>query len=817
MSIVSVDNFLGTALAASAVGKNVVAATDGSALVGTSGNDKLVDGTGNVMSGGLGDDTYMVSSTNDVVIENANGGVDTVDVTGLVDYTLAANVENMVLTGRVSGTGNDLDNIIHGATGDQTIDGGGGDDVLTGGGGSDIFVFDAKSGDDVITDFNAADIIRLTGYSKFTTFAQVQAAMTQVGNDTILKLDANDAIKLLNTQASSLTATNFGLSLDTSKFHMTFDDEFNSLSLYNSATGAGTWTVGTKADNPTTDQVYVDPRNASVADLGIDPFSINNGALDITATPTTAEIKSIVGDLDYTSGRLSTQNSFSQQYGYFEMRAALPDGQGAWPAFWLLPADGNPNPLDRELDVMESVKSGTAHQAAHYATDGARDSTGFTGYIGDTTGYHTYGLLWTAQELVWYVDGAEVASMATPPDLNQPMYLIVNLTEGGSWPGDPDLSAGAQTMAIDYIHAYSIPSTTSVTGVNSGASTGGSAKTTSTAPVLDTHIGTSAADHVNGSTGDDHLEGLAGDDVLQGHAGNDTLDGGDGNDTVTYADAAVGVQVNLAVTDAQDTHVGSDTLISVENLIGSAGDDMLTGSGQANNLNGMDGNDTLHGGDGGDVLTGSTGDDILQGGSGNDILNGGGGLDTADYSNATAGVTIDLSMSTQQDTHGAGLDTLIKIENLDGSSFNDTLSGSSAANILVGGDGDDVLSGLGANDTLIGGSGQDILSGGTGSDTFVFNQVSDSLVSRPDKIIDFKHGDMIDLSAIDANTSVTGNQAFNFIGASAFSDHAGQLRAISDSAGYHIYGDVNGDGVADFQILITDAVKGGMTATDFIL
>ena len=85
---------------------------------------------------------------------------------------------------------------------------------------------------------------------------------------------------------------------------------------------------------------------------------------------------------------------------------------------------------------------------------------------------------------------------------------------------------------------------------------------------------------------------------------------------------------------------------------------------------------------------GNDGDDTLRGGEGNDILNGGNGNDTADYTDAAAGVTVNLSRTTSQNTVGAGTDTLSSLENVTGSAFNDTLTGSSAANIMVGGAGE---------------------------------------------------------------------------------------------------------------------------------
>ena len=141
-----------------------------------------------------------------------------------------------------------------------------------------------------------------------------------------------------------------------------------------------------------------------------------------------------------------------------------------------------------------------------------------------------------------------------------------------------------------------------------------------------------------GEDGDDLLYGQAGDDVLAGGAGNDLLDGGAGNDTASYEDAPGGVFVSLINRGWQDTgSAGLDRLISIENLRGSAFDDVLRGDSGANilwggagddRLFGSAGNDILWGGDGDDRLRGGDGDDILIGGAGRDVLIGGAGADT---------------------------------------------------------------------------------------------------------------------------------------------------------------------------------------------
>jgi Ca2+-binding RTX toxin-like protein len=309
-----------------------------------------------------------------------------------------------------------------------------------------------------------------------------------------------------------------------------------------------------------------------------------------------------------------------------------------------------------------------------------------------------------------------------------------------------------------------------------------------------TRTGTTRADTLNGTGGDDVLSGLAGNDVLTGLGGNDRLLGGDGNDTLsgglggdtldggagidtaTYADATTGVTVNLAITTAQETGAGADQLIGIENLIGGNGNDTLSGNAGANNING------------------GGGDDLIMGGAGNDTLAGGANGaagDTVSYADATARVTVSLAVTAAQNTGGAGSDVLSGFENLEGSAFADQLTGSTGNNVIRGGAG---------ADRIIGGDGTDFLYGGAGADTFVFAASSNSRVGiARDVIFDLELGDVLDFSAIDANTATRGDQAFTFIGAATFTA-AGQLRMYESNGTWLVEGNTGGTIDPEFQL-----------------
>lgn len=241
----------------------------------------------------------------------------------------------------------------------------------------------------------------------------------------------------------------------------------------------------------------------------------------------------------------------------------------------------------------------------------------------------------------------------------------------------------------------------------------------------------------------------------------------------------------------------------IENARGGSGADSITGN-QADN--------TLWGNAGNDQLYGNNGNDMLIGGTGADRLDGGAGIDTASYQEATAGVVASL-FSPGGNTGEAAGDTFYFVEQLVGSNYGDTLTGDDNANGLSGLAGNDVLNGRGGNDLLVGGAGADVLTGGAGVDTFYFTATTDSNASTGrDTITDFvSKTDKIDLKSIDASTKTTGDQAFSYIGAAAFSKVAGQLHFVNGM----LEGDVNGDGVADFQIIVQNV--SAFATGDFIL
>lgn len=212
----------------------------------------------------------------------------------------------------------------------------------------------------------------------------------------------------------------------------------------------------------------------------------------------------------------------------------------------------------------------------------------------------------------------------------------------------------------------------------------------------DTLLGGDGNDYINAGKGTDSVDGGSGNDTLIGALGTDLLIGGDGLDTADYSASTDGVTVSLLISTAQQVSAatGLDTLLQIENLIGSAFNDSLTGS---------TGNNTLAGGIGTDTLSGDAGFDLLDGGTGDDSIAG-------------------------------GLNA-------------DTILGGVGDDWLGGGQGTDSLSGGEGNDTLVGGLGTDRLIGDAGEDHFVFRHALDG-VHNIDTFVDLEVGvDVIELSA----------------------------------------------------------------------
>ena len=193
--------------------------------------------------------------------------------------------------------------------------------------------------------------------------------------------------------------------------------------------------------------------------------SVKDGFLIIEAKNESA------GNQIYTSSRLTTQNKYNFKYGRVDIRAALPKGQGIWPALWMLGKNITTVswPKCGEIDIMEMVggNSGngsdkTTYGTAHWDNNGTRALYGgntklTSGIFNDE--FHVFSIVWDAQKIVWYLDDKQFHVIDTTPaglsEFQEEYFLLVNLAVGGDWPGKPDATTVLpQYLVVDYIRVF---------------------------------------------------------------------------------------------------------------------------------------------------------------------------------------------------------------------------------------------------------------------------------------------------------------------------------------------------------------------------
>lgn len=221
--------------------------------------------------------------------------------------------------------------------------------------------------------------------------------------------------------------------------------------------GLGAYTSRTLEPNHNK-QIWVDPTfpGLGAVRLGLDPFSVSDAGLTIKAWPTPDNLVSKLWGFHYLSGMISTERSFAQRYGYFEMTAEWPKGKGAHPGFWLLPTDGSWPP---ELDIAEELgDADAAYFTAHFTgPDGkpAQDQGKVT-HAQSQTRFTRFGMLWTPEIIAWYQDD-QLIRMIRNPGVDKPCYILATLEIGGIWGGDPDATtAWPMEWKIKAIRAYAL-------------------------------------------------------------------------------------------------------------------------------------------------------------------------------------------------------------------------------------------------------------------------------------------------------------------------------------------------------------------------
>jgi len=262
---------------------------------------------------------------------------------------------------------------------------------------------------------------------------------------------------LVSCASSSVAAP--ASTLDDACWETSFLDNFNQLRLASAENGAG-WTTQYIWDRNTIineeQQFYVDPDQH-----GVNPFSIDDGILTISATKTPARLKATAQNQPYVSGVLTSRLWFEQYHGRFEVMAKVPKGQGLWSAFWLLPTHKSwPEGVAilPELDVMEYLghEPSTYHTTLHTNQTGPLTSHPYDhNRLGDLSrDFHLYTAVWDADVVSWYLDKKLMATHPTPKDFDNPKHFLLNLAVGGSWPGNANRSTPFPAeYKIDFVRA----------------------------------------------------------------------------------------------------------------------------------------------------------------------------------------------------------------------------------------------------------------------------------------------------------------------------------------------------------------------------
>jgi Ca2+-binding RTX toxin-like protein len=780
-------------------------------LEGGQGADRLDGGTGaDTMIGGGGDDVYFVDDAGDSIVESDEGDTsdghynnETDEVrTALASYTLPLNVARLtgladsgqILTANAGdnrvagGAGNDFIYLLgghdtgNGGAGDDRIEGGEGNDILFGGGGFDVLI--GGIGDDLL---QSGFLAGAPGGDRLEGGAGNDRLMGHAGDDVMLGGDDNDTI---TDDVSGADRLEGGAG----------DDYVGVTRYYGSVQSTSTVLAGDGNDSAA--------------------FVIANGEtvnVDMGAGNDKLTYYGGNGTINLTLGSGSDLIAFSGYYPVID-----PNGR-------LTVADFQAGAGGDALDMTDFLKA--------WLTGWDKISNPFaTGHLrlvqsGDAT------LLQADRD----GGGDSFVTLATFDNASAAAFTPANL--GG----------------------YSVPS---VSGSGGNDSFRGSAANDR----LDGLGGNDMFRLEQG--GDDIANGGDGNDVfLFGAAmdGLDAVDGGSGIDQIalqggvafTFGTGVVGVESigllagndtrfgdtagNLYSYDltTRDVNVAAGAMLTVDGTKLRAGEN-LTFNGSAE----TDGSFFIYGGRGVDTLTGGSKNDTFLFGSDNhfgasDIVNGGAGIDqlalrgsysltfgagqligiesigllsAQDTRYGALGTSYNYNLTMNDANVAAGVQMVVDGAKLRGGEtlvFNGSAESDGSFQIFGGANGDTITGSQNA-DVLQGNAGADILTGGGGADSFRYKLVTDSSASATDHILDFASGtDRIDLSKIDANSGLAGDQAFTWIGSGAFTNVAGQLRAYQSGNDWFVEGDTNGDGAADLVIQVS-VTGGAVSQTDFL-
>jgi Ca2+-binding RTX toxin-like protein len=647
-------------------------------LLGNSGNNVLNGAAGaDTMAAGVGNDTYVVDNAGDIVTENADEGIDTVQSS--ISYTLTANVENLTLTGsaNINGTGNALDNVIVGNTGSNVLSGLAGNDTLTGGNGNDTL--DGGTGADTMAG--------------------------NVGNDTYVVDDNGDLVT---------ENLNEGTDLVQSAITYTLTANVENLTLTGTANIDGT--------GNTLNNVIIGNTGNNVIDAGAGDDTINAGAGDDTVFGGIGNDTLDGGTgADAMTGNAGNDIYVVDNVGDVVVEAAAEGTDLVQSSITYtltdnvenltLTGSANINGTGNVLDNVIIGNSGSNTLVGLEGNDTLNGSGGPDTMLGGI-GNDTY-VVENTGDLVIEAEGEGLDNVQSSIS-----YTLTSNVENLTLTGSANINGTGNTLDNVIIGN---------TGNNVLSGLDGN----------DTLTGNNGNDTLNGGTGADTMAGGAGDDTYVVDQGGDSVTeaANSGTDlvqsSITYTLTA-NVE-NLTLTGTENLDGTGNTLNNV--ITGNTGNNVLDGGAGADTINAGAGDDTLIGGDGNDVLSGEAGADSISGGIGNDTLNGGldadsmaGGVgdDTYVVDNVGDLVTENVGEGTDLVQSSITYTLTDNVENLTltgsasingtGNALNNVITGNTGANVLSGLEGNDTLNGNVGNDTLLGGEGNDTLNGDAGAD-----------------------------------------------------------------------------------------------------
>jgi Ca2+-binding RTX toxin-like protein len=784
--------------------ENAIGGSGDDIIIGNSANN-FIDGRGggDIMSGGLGDDTYVVNHFADVVNESASAGTDTVQAAAT--YTLGANVENLTLTGisAINGTGNASNNVITGNDQVNTLSGGDGDDTLNGAGGADIL----QGGNNNDTLDGGAGADNMQGGD---------------GNDTYVVDDALDVTTESAGQGTDTVQASLTRTLGADLENLTLTGSANIDGTGNSANNIITGNTGANTLSGLDGNDTIsggDGADIIIGGLGVDTLSGGNGNDGFAYT---------IGDGNGSVNGGADTDSF-----------VVSDVAGAGS---ILNANWNGSVLTAVAgNSLTSVESVSANMGD--GVDWLIYNTSSNVVVNLTT---TAATGFASVSNIERVVGGSGADTLTGDNLD-------NRLDGSS--GDDTLAGGGGVdTLIGGDGADSLSgglANDSITGGNGNDniswSTGQGRDTIDGGADFDTFNATGAgtAELGNATWNGSALTALLDNGVFNIEAVN--LDLGGGVDWLIY-NASAAVVVNLATNSAS----GFASVSNIEKVIGGSGNDTLTGDTLNNRLDGLGGADTLDGGAGSDAVLGGDGNDIISASAGNDSLQGQNGDDTFNWTstdgrdtfnggadtdtvnltgsgvadvadtnwngsvitgllnnalvdietvnldlgaggtggdwlryNSTVGIAVDLGAGT-----ATGFASIAGVENLIGGTGGDSLTGDGGVNKINGNNGDDVITGGGGNDNL---------TGGVGNDTFVY-----AAGAGNDTIIDFDAWDVGGQDFLDV--AAFGINAGNFAARVAIIDTGADTVVRIDNTYFITLKNVSGDG--DNVITDTDFLFG---------